>query len=47
MKYEVVYPGEPQNDVETSEKTLKEIIEHFNIDAIAIGNGTASREVEA
>lgn len=47
LKYGVVYPVEPQNDVETSEKTLKEIIEHFNIDAIAIGNGTASREVEA
>ena len=41
-----VYPTEPQNDVEGAKKTLKELIEKYNIDIIAIGNGTASRESE-
>ncbi|WP_286316343.1 Tex family protein, partial [Romboutsia ilealis] len=41
-----VYPTEPQNKVEESKKELKELIEKYSIDIIAIGNGTASRESE-
>ena len=41
-----VYPTEPQNDVEGAKKTLKGLIEKYNINMIAIGNGTASRESE-
>ena len=41
-----VYPTEPQNKVEESKKELKTLIEKYNIDIIAIGNGTASRESE-
>lgn len=41
-----VYPTEPQNKVEESKKELKALIEKYNIDIIAIGNGTASRESE-
>ena len=41
-----VYPTEPQNKVEESKKELKSLIEKYNIDIIAIGNGTASRESE-
>ena len=41
-----VYPTEPQNKVEESKKELKVLIEKYNIDIIAIGNGTASRESE-
>ncbi len=41
-----VYPTEPQNNVEGAKKTLKTLIETYNIDIIAIGNGTASRESE-
>lgn len=41
-----VYPTDPQNDVEGAKKTLKELISKYNIDIIAIGNGTASRESE-
>jgi len=41
-----VYPTEPQNKVEESKKELKNLIEKYNIDIIAIGNGTASRESE-
>ena len=41
-----VYPTEPQNKVKESKKELKALIEKYNIDIIAIGNGTASRESE-
>ncbi len=41
-----VYPTEPQNDVIGAEKTLLTLIKKHNIDMIAIGNGTASRESE-
>lgn len=41
-----VYPTELQNKVEESKKELKALIEKYNIDIIAIGNGTASRESE-
>jgi len=42
----VIYPHEPKNEIEQSKKTLLELIEKYNIDIIAIGNGTASRESE-
>ena len=41
-----VYPTEPQNNIEGSKKILKDLISKYNIDIIAIGNGTASRESE-
>ena len=41
-----VYPTEPQNDVEGAKKKLLELINKYNINMIAIGNGTASRESE-
>lgn len=41
-----VYPTEPQNKVEEAKKELKALIEKYNINMIAIGNGTASRESE-
>lgn len=41
-----VYPTEPQNDVDGAKKELKQLIDKFNINMIAIGNGTASRESE-
>ena len=41
-----VYPTEPQNDVEGAKNTLKAIILKYNVNMIAIGNGTASRESE-
>ena len=41
-----VYPTEPQNKIEESKKELKKLIEKHNINMIAIGNGTASRESE-
>lgn len=41
-----VYPTEPQNKVEEAKKKLKSLIKKYNINMIAIGNGTASRESE-
>lgn len=42
----VVYPTEPQNDIEGAKKELIRLIVKDNINMIAIGNGTASRESE-
>ena len=47
LEIAVIYPTEPHNDIEGSKKTLLELIDKYNIDVIAIGNGTASRESEA
>ena len=41
-----VYPTEPQNDIEGAKNTLKALILKYNVNMIAIGNGTASRESE-
>lgn len=46
LDYTVVYPTEPQNQIEKTKEKLKELINKFNIDIISIGNGTASRETE-
>ena len=41
-----VYPTEPQNDVEGAKNTLKALLLKYDVNMIAIGNGTASRESE-
>ena len=41
-----VFPTEPQNKVEETKRELVALIEKYDIDMIAIGNGTASRESE-
>lgn len=41
-----VYPTEPQNKVKETKEELKALINEYNVDIIAIGNGTASRETE-
>lgn len=42
----VIYPTAPQNKVEESKKTVKKLIDKYNITLISVGNGTASRESE-
>ena len=42
----VIYPTAPQNKVEDAKKTLKKLIEKYQISLISVGNGTASRESE-
>lgn len=46
LDYTTVYPTEPQNDVVGAKRELLKLIEKDNVDMIAIGNGTASRESE-
>ena len=47
LGHDVIYPFQPKNDVAGAERTLKALIEKYNVRAIAIGNGTASRETDA
>lgn len=43
----VIYPNPPQKEVQQSATVVAALCERFKIEAIAIGNGTASRETEA
>ena len=43
---ELIFPTEPQNRVSESKKVVLDLIKEYDIDVIAIGNGTASRESE-
>ena len=43
----VIYPHEPKNQWKESKDKIKELVHKWNVDIIAIGNGTASRESEA
>ncbi len=43
---DTIYPNPPQNDYKTSAKKISTLVESYKIEAIAIGNGTASRETE-
>ena len=42
----LIYPTEPQKKIAESKKTVRDLIKKYDIDVIAIGNGTASRESE-
>ena len=42
----VIYPTKPQERIEESKRTVKRLIEKYDIDVVSIGNGTASKESE-
>ncbi len=44
---ETIFPHPPQKDQKTAMKKISTLTEAYKVDAIAIGNGTASRETEA
>lgn len=44
---ENIYPHKPQEERKMAAKKITSMVEMYEIDAIAIGNGTASRETEA
>lgn len=46
LDYATIYPTAPQNKVEQSKAKMMEFIKKYNVNIIAIGNGTASRETE-
>lgn len=43
---ETIYPHAPQNETAMAMKKIKSMVNAYQIDAISIGNGTASRETE-
>ncbi len=47
LHYEAIYPNEPQRKTAEAGMIVKGLVSKFNIQAIAIGNGTAGRETEA
>ncbi len=42
----VIYPTAPRNDVAGAEKVVLQLLKKYEVELIAIGNGTASRETE-
>ena len=47
LEVQVIYPHEPVLEYEKSKQLMLDLIHKYNIDIVAIGNGTASRESEA
>ena len=43
---ETIYPHQPQNETAMAMKKIKSMVNAYNIEAISIGNGTASRETD-
>ena len=46
LTHTVIYPTPPQSDYEKSANVIKELAQKYHISAVAIGNGTASRETQ-
>lgn len=46
LEHGLIYPTEPKNDYEGSKKTVLSLAKKYAIKAVAIGNGTASRETQ-
>ncbi|WP_109833150.1 Tex family protein [Reichenbachiella versicolor] len=46
LEFEAIYPNQPQNRQREAAMTVAHMVQKHNIEAIAIGNGTASRETE-
>lgn len=46
LNNETIYPHAPQNDTAMAMKKIRSMVNAYNIEAISIGNGTASRETE-
>ena len=43
-EYKAIFPNEPRNDKDGAEKIVLDFIKRYDIELIAIGNGTASKE---
>ena len=43
---ETIYPHPPKNEYAQASRSIVKLVEQYQIEAIAIGNGTASRETE-
>lgn len=47
LSYDTIFPNEPQKRIAEAGATIRHLVETHKVEAIAIGNGTASRETEA
>ena len=47
LHYETIYPHEPQRQTAAAGATVRNLVDKFSVQAIAVGNGTAGRETEA
>jgi protein Tex len=47
IHHDLIFPNDPQRETAKSSALIKGLCEKYSIEAIAIGNGTASRETEA
>ncbi len=45
LDHGVIYPVEPKKEVEGSRTVLRDLLQRFHAEIVAVGNGTASREV--
>lgn len=46
VKYETIFPHAPQNQVQHAAHTIRKLVSDYGVEAVAIGDGTASRETE-
>ncbi len=46
LEHTTIYPTKPHEKIEEAEEKVKLLCEKYNVEAIAIGNGTASRETK-
>ncbi|MSE24770.1 RNA-binding transcriptional accessory protein, partial [Lactobacillus curvatus] len=45
-KIDVIYPHAPVKKTAEARKKIKELLDRYEVEVVAIGNGTASRETE-
>ena len=46
LHHDTIYPNEPQKEIQKASALVQSLVEEYQVAAIAIGNGTASRETE-
>ena len=46
LEGDTIFPHEPQKQWDEAKELIEELVEDYNVDVVAIGNGTASRETE-
>ncbi len=47
LEYKTIFPHEPQKQTEEAKHIVRYLVDTYHIEAIAIGNGTASRETKS
>lgn len=45
LQHTIIFPNAPHNKAKEAQDTIKQLVSKYDIEAIAIGNGTASREM--